>query len=133
MEALWWLAAQLLWLVWAILSWLLVQLLWLVLWAAVPLALAAVVCALVAERIIGKEAVRSWIRQHVSRAARAAWHRARGTLLALAALPVRVLGWFVIYTLLHTLQSLWWTPRWRPWQRAWDCRWGRKALAVARA
>jgi len=132
MELLWWIAAKLFCAAWFIVSWLLWQLLWLILWTILPLALAAIICVLVAERALGTALLRPWIRTHVFRIAAGVGRRARSAAVALAALPVRVLCWFVIYALWHSLVNLWWTPRWRPWERAWNCRWGHRSLALAR-
>jgi hypothetical protein len=131
MEALWWLGTHLVWAAWTVLSWLMLQLFWAVLWVALPVIIAAVLCAIAAERLIGKKPVRMWIRTHAYRLLAQALHRARRAVFVLAALPVRVLGWFVIYTIWHAVISLWWTPRWSPWRRAWRCRWGRNRLALA--
>jgi hypothetical protein len=135
MEALWWLGTHLgmylVWAVWTVLSWLVLQLFWAVLWVALPVIVAAVLCAIAAERLIGKEPVRSWIRTHAYRLLARALHRARRAVFGLAALPVRVVGWFVIYATWHAMISLWWTPRWSPWQCAWRRRWGHNAVAFA--
>jgi hypothetical protein len=135
MEALWWLGTHLgvylVWAAWTVLSWLVLQLFWAVLWVAMPVIVAAVLCAIAAERLIGKEPVRSWIRTHAYRLLARALHRARRAVFGLAALPVRVVGWFVIYTIWHAVISLWWTPCWSPWQCAWRCRWGHNAMALA--
>ncbi len=131
MEALWWLGMHFVWAAWMVLSWLLLQLFWTILWVALPVIVAAVLCALTAERLLGKEPVRSWVRTQCYRFMGNALHRARRACFALVALPVRVLGWFVIYTVWHAVINLWWSPRWRPWQRAWRCRWGRNSLALA--
>jgi hypothetical protein len=124
MEILWWLGAYLLWAVWAVLSWLLVQLFWLLLWLALPICVAAILCVFATERILGKELVWRWIRKQSLGLANRAWHRTRGALFVVWAVPVRVLNWFVIFALWHAVINLWRTPRWTPWQRAWRCRWG---------
>jgi hypothetical protein len=124
MEILWWLGAYTIWAVWAVLSWLLVQLFWLLLWMVLPICVAAILCVFVTERVLGKELVWRWIRKQSLSLANRAWHRTRGALFVVSAVPVRVLNWFVIFALWYAVINLWRTPRWTPWQRAWRCRWG---------
>jgi hypothetical protein len=132
METIGWVLAQLLWAAGALVIWLLTQLLWLILWSLVPIALAAVVAVLVAERVLEKAVVRGFVARHANNMAGAAWLRCRRTVPGLLALPVRVSGWFVLYLLWHSVLRLWFTPRWTPWQRAWQCRWGRALRVPAR-
>ena len=127
MEALWWLVVQILWLVWSVLSWLVWQLLWLAFWVLAPVILIAIVAVRVAEYALGREAVRAWVKKRSLRFGAGTWHRARRALFAFGVLPVRVLGWLILYSLWHVVISLFWTPRWTPWQRAWARRWRRRA------
>jgi hypothetical protein len=124
MEILWWLIVQMIWMVWAVLSWLLLQSFWLLLWLALPICVAGFLAVLVADRLVGKEVVRLWIKKQSLRLATWAWHRVRRALFAVWAVPLRVLQWFVIFALWYAILNLWRTPRWTPWQRAWRCRWG---------
>jgi hypothetical protein len=124
MEILWWLGAQVIWAVWAIVSWLLLQLFSLLLWLALPMCVAAILGVLGAERLFGKELVRPWIRRQSFSFIKRAWHSTRRALFVLWAVPVRVLAWLVIFALWHAVLNLWRTPRWTPWRRAWRCRWG---------
>jgi len=121
MEILWWLVAQLIWAVWAIFSWLLVQLL---LWLALPVCVAGILCVFVAQRLFGKDLVWSWIRKGSLSLSKRVWHGVRRALFVLSAMPLRVFAWFVIFALWHAVLNLWRTPRWTPGQRAWRCRWG---------
>jgi hypothetical protein len=123
LEWLWWLIGQIVWLIWTVLSWLLLQLFWLVIWILLPIIVVAVVGVRLAEYFFGKDTVRAWVKRHSLRYGTATWHRSRRALFALGVLPFRVLGWLIIYTLWHSVVSLWWTPRWSPWQRAWERRW----------
>jgi hypothetical protein len=120
-----WLLAQIFWAAWMLLSWLALKLFWLLAWVLLPVLIILVVAVRVAEKLLGKERVRSWVRRHSLRFGTAAWRRTRRALFALGALPLRVSGWFVLYTLWHSILSLWWTPRWSPWRRAWARRWRR--------
>jgi hypothetical protein len=124
MEILWWLGAQMIWAVGVVLSWLLVQLFWLLLWFALPICVAAILCVVAAERLLGKEPVWRWIRTQLLSLAKRAWLRARRALFVAWVVPVRLLNWFVIFALWHAVLNLWRTPRWTPWARAWRCRWG---------
>jgi hypothetical protein len=124
MEILWWLSATLVWIVWAILSWLLVQAFWLILWFTLPICVVGILAVLAAERFLGKELVRPWIRKQWRRFRKAVWQRARRVLVAVWAAPVRVASWFVIFALWHAVLNLLLTPRWTPWRRAWRRRWG---------
>jgi hypothetical protein len=96
----------------------------LLLWLALPMCVAAILCVLVAQRLFGKDLVRPWIRKQSLSFAKLAWHRTRKAVFVLWAVPVRVLVWFVIFALWHAVLNLWRTPRWIPWRRAWRCRWG---------
>src|SRR5262245_46821111 len=122
METLWWLLTYILWLAWSVIWWLIVQLFWLALWVLLPVIVVAFVALRLAEHLLGQEVVRAWVKKHSLKYGADAWHRARRALFALGVVPLRVLGWFVLYSLWHTLISLWWRPRWSPWQRAWSRR-----------
>jgi hypothetical protein len=124
MDILLWLSAQILWTVWAVLSWLLLQVFWLLLWSLLPICLAAILCALAAERVLGRKLVRSWLRKNALMIANAVRRRMPRLIFGLWAVPARVLGWFVVFALWHAVLNLWRTPRWTPWRRAWRRRWG---------
>jgi hypothetical protein len=129
LETLWWLVAQIFWVAWVIVSWLAAHLFWLSLWILLPVIVMAVVSLRVAEYKLGAEPVRSWVKRHSLRFGSATWHRARVALFALGGLPFRVLAWLVLYTLWHSVISLWWTPRWSPLNRAWSHRWRQRRAA----
>jgi hypothetical protein len=103
--------------------WVVTQLLWIVLWLLLPIAVAAFVALRVAERVLGQEKVRAWVRARTAKYGSAASIRARRLLFALGVAPVRVLFWFVIYAVWHSIVSLLWRPKWTPWVRAWAKRW----------
>ena len=124
MEILFWFVAQIIWVVWTVLSWLFLQVFWLVLWLMLPICAAAVLCVFAAERLLGKDLVRGWLRRNALSFASEAGQRARKMLFALWSVPARVLGWFVVFALWYAVLNLWRTPRWTPWRRAWRCRWG---------
>jgi hypothetical protein len=124
MEMIGWVAAHIVWAVWTVLCWLLVQLFSLLLWLTLPIGIVAIVGVVVAERVFGKQQVRPWIRKQLGGMAGRAWGRVRSALFALWTVPLRVLGWFVIFALWYAVLNLWRTPRWTPWGRAWGRRWG---------
>lgn len=107
----------------SILWWLLTQLMWIFLWLVLPIFVVAFIALRVAERVVGQEKVRQWVRARAARYGAAASVRARRLVFALGVLPVRVLFWFLIYAVWHSIVSLLWRPRWGPWQRAWAKRW----------
>ncbi len=114
------------WLFWtliAIVMWVLSYVFWIVVWLILPLAIAAFVAVRVAEKVFGGTVVRAWVKTQSMKFGAGAWVRARRLLFALGVLPVRVLLWFVVYAVWHSLVSLLWRPKWQPWQRAWDKRW----------
>ena len=123
MGTLWWFLGQILWLIWAVLSWLIIKLFWITLWIVLPVVVVVVLGLRIAEHVLGKERVRAWVKRLSLKFGVATWHRTRRLLFALGVLPFRVLGWLFLYTLWHSILSLWWTPRWSPWQRAWARRW----------
>jgi hypothetical protein len=127
METLWWLLTQIIGLIWAVLSWLVGYLLWLAFWVLAPVILLAIVALRAAEYALGRDAVRAWVKKRSLKFGLGTWHRSRRALFALGVLPVRVLGWLVVYALWHSIISLLWTPKWDPWQRAWDRRWRRRS------
>lgn len=126
METLWWLLVQVVWLVWAVASWLVGYLLWLAFWVLAPVILMAILAVRVAEYALGPEMVRAWVKRISLKFGAGAWRRTHRLLFALGVMPIRVLGWLMLYSLSHVVISLFWTPRWNPWQRAWDRRWRRK-------
>jgi hypothetical protein len=126
METLWWLLVQVVWLVWAVASWLAGYLVWLAFWVLAPVILMAIVAVRVAEYALSPEVVRAWVKRISLKFGAGAWRRAHRLLFALGVMPIRVLGWLMLYSLSHVLISLFWTPRWSPWQRAWDRRWRRR-------
>jgi hypothetical protein len=114
-----WLLGWVLSIVWAIVWYLL----WVVIWLVLPFALVAFVALRVAEKALGPDVVRAWVKAQSIKYGAGVWTRAHRLLFALGALPLRVLGWLMVYTLWHSLISLLWKPRWKPWTRAWDKRW----------
>ena len=110
--------------IWAILWWVISTLLWTLVWVALPFAVAAYIGVRIAEAALGREVVRAWLRTKSKTLATGLGRRLSALLLALSALPFRVLAWLAIYTVWHSIVSLMWTPRWKPWSRAWAKRWG---------
>lgn len=110
--------------IWAVLWWILSTLLWALVWVALPFAVAAYIGVRIAEAALGREVVRAWLRTKSKTLATGLGRRLSALLLALSALPFRVVAWLAIYTLWHSIVSLMWTPRWKPWPRAWAKRWG---------
>ncbi|HML28697.1 MAG TPA: hypothetical protein PKE16_07650 [Hyphomicrobium sp.] len=111
----------------SIVWWVIVQILWIVLWLLLPLAVLAFIVLRVAERVLGQEKVRAWVKARTQRYGAAASKRMQRLAFALGVLPLRVLFWFPVYTLWHSIVSLLWRPKWSPWQRAWAKRWQREA------
>jgi hypothetical protein len=114
-----WLLGWVVAIVWAIVSYLL----WAVLWLLLPFALIAFVALRVTEKLLGPDLVRAWVKKQSLKFGAGTWIKARRLTFALGALPLRVVGWGIVYTLWHSLISLFVKPRWSPWQRAWDKRW----------
>jgi len=110
-------------LIFSILLWIVTQLFWLVLWFVLPILVIAFVALRIAERVLGQEKVRAWVRARTQKYGSAASKRAQRWVFALGVAPVRVLFWFVLYAIWHSVVSLMWRPRWSPWQRAWGKRW----------
>jgi hypothetical protein len=110
--------------VWSIVWWVLSTLLWALVWIALPFAVAAYIGVRVAEAALGRDVVRAWLRTKSKTLATGLGRRLSAFLLALSALPFRVVAWLAIYTVWHSIVSLMWTPRWKPWPRAWAKRWG---------
>ena len=110
-------------LIFSILLWIVTQLFWLVQWFVLPILVVAFVALRIAERVLGQEKVRAWVRARTQKYGSAASKRAQRWVFALGVAPVRVLFWFVLYTIWHSVVSLMWRPRWSPWQRAWGKRW----------
>lgn len=107
----------------AIVWWIVSYLLWAVVWLVLPFVLVAFIAMRAAEKMFGAEVVRAWVKQQSLKFGAGTWHRVRRWSFALTALPLRVLGWLVVYTIWHSLISLFWKPRWHPWTRAWGKRW----------
>jgi hypothetical protein len=106
-----------------IVLWLAWQLLWIVLWLVLPILVVAFIALRAAEYMFGQGRVRAWLRARTAKYGSAASIRARRLPFALGVVPVRVLFWFVIYAIWHSIVSLLWRPRWTPWRRAWAKRW----------
>lgn len=107
----------------SIVWWVVTQVFWIVLWLVLPIAIVAVLAVRIAERVFGQERVREWVKARTQRYGAAVSKRAQRLLFALGMAPVRVLFWFVIYALWHSIVSLLWRPKWTPWGRAWGKRW----------
>lgn len=111
------------WTLIGIVFWLLEKLFWIFLWLILPLLIAAFVALRLAESVLGKDRVRAWIKAKSLKYGGTVWVRARRLTFALGVLPIRVLAWFVVYAVWHSIISLIWRPKWSPWQRAWSKRW----------
>ena len=98
--------------------WVFWQLLWIALWLALPLLIIAFIALRGAEYILGQQKVRSWVKERAARYGTATSVRARRALFALGTVPLRVLFWFIIYAVWHSVVSLAWRPKWSPWRRA---------------
>lgn len=107
--------------------WVVVQFFWIALWLLLPLAVVAFIALRVAERVLGQEKVRTWVKARTQKYGSAASKRIQRSVFALGVLPLRVLFWFPIYTIWHSIVSLLWRPKWSPWQRAWAKRWKTEA------
>lgn len=118
--------APFLWLIGVLVSiilWIVTQVLWILLWLVLPLLVVAFIALRIAERVLGQDKVRAWIRVRTQKYGSAASKRVQRWIFALGVVPVRVLFWFVLYAVWHSAVSLLWRPRWSPWQRAWAKRW----------
>lgn len=109
--------------IFAVLWWIATYLLWAIIWLLLPFAIVAFVAIRVAEKALGPEVVRAWLKKQSLKFGASTWQRVRRVAFALTALPARVLGWLVVYTVWHSIISLFWKPRWHPWARSWDKRW----------
>jgi hypothetical protein len=109
--------------VFAIVWWIVSYLLWAIVWLILPFLVVGFIAMRAAEKILGPEVVRAWVKQQSLKFGVGTWHRARRWMFALTALPLRVLGWLSVYTIWHSVISLFWKPRWHPWTRAWGKRW----------
>lgn len=125
MELLWWLVVQAFWMVQSIVTWLLVKLFWLIVWLLLPIAVVLFIAIRIAGHILGRETVHLWLKRYSLKLGKGTWGRAWRALVATGVLPIRVLWWYVVYAVWHSVVSLWWTPRWKPWPRAWNRRWRR--------
>lgn len=110
--------------IWAILWWIISTVLWTLVWVALPFLVAAYIAMRIAEAALGREVVRGWLKTKSKTLATGIGRRLSALALALSALPFRVVAWFAIYAVWHSIVSLLWTPRWKPWPRAWAKRWG---------
>jgi len=122
--------APFLWLIGILVSivfWIVTQVLWILLWLILPLLVIAFVALRIAERVLGQEKVRGWVRARTQKYGSRASKRAQRWIFALGVVPVRVLFWFVLYAIWHSIVSLIWRPHWSPWQRAWGRRWRKEA------
>ncbi|MBY0560557.1 hypothetical protein [Hyphomicrobium sp.] len=121
-----WILALLISIVW----WVFTQLLWIVLWLLLPVAVVAFIALRVAERVLGQETVRAWVKARSQKYGVAASKRIQRAAFALGVLPIRVLFWLPIYAVWHSVISLLWRPKWSPWQRAWAKRWRAETTKV---
>lgn len=123
-------------LLFAIVWWILWQLLWFAFWILLPLGGVAFLLLKAAEKTFGVEPVRAWLRARAAKYAGSIGGSLSRGALAVSILPFRVLIWFIIYAVWHSVVSLLWRPRWSPWQRAWSRRWhptaGGKTIAKPR-
>ena len=110
-------------LIWGMISWLLWQLVWLIVWFLLPFAIVAFIAVRIAEKALGPEVVRAWVKRQSMKLGAGAWQWARRVLFAVGVLPLRVIGLLAVYTVWHSILSLLWRPRWSPWERAWARRW----------
>ncbi len=109
--------------IWSVVSWLLWQLVWMVVWFLLPFAVVAFIALRIAEKALGPEVVRAWVKRQSMKLGTGVWARTRRVLFAVGVLPVRVLWLLAVYTVWHSIVNLFWRPRWTPWQRAWGRRW----------
>src|SRR6185437_854698 len=103
----------------SILLWMITQLFWIVLWLVLPIIVIGFIALRIAERVVGQERVRAWVKVRTQKYGTAASKRAQRWVFALGVAPIRVLFWFVIYAIWHSVISLLWRPKWSPWHRAW--------------
>lgn len=109
--------------IFSVVGWLVWQIVWIFVWFLLPFALAAYLIFRLAEKTLGPEVVRAWLKAQSAKLGAGVWDRLSRILLAVSVLPVRVIGWLMLFTLWHSIISLFWRPRWTPWQRAWEKRW----------
>ena len=122
--AIWWVISF----IWSI-AW---YLLWVVIWLLLPVAIVAFIALRIAESVLGEKTVREWVKARAMKYGAGTWVYARRWTFALGALPLRVIGWLAVYTVWHSLISIFYTPRWKPWTRAWGKRWKPGGTAVAK-
>ena len=118
-EFVWMILATILAVVW----WIVSYLVWIAVWFLLPFLVAAFIALRVAEKALGPEVVRAWVKARAMKFGTGSWERIRPWLFALGVLPFRVLAWFVVLAVWHAIVSLFWRPRWKPWPRAWEKRW----------
>jgi len=126
MEVIRTLLAPIIWLlgwVLTLLWWIVSYLFWALLWILLPLAVLAFVGLRGAEKVFGPDVVRAYVKKQSLKFGTGAWVRARRLTFALGGVPLRVLGYFIVFALWHSLISLFWRPGWHPWPRAWAKRW----------
>ncbi|MBA2127688.1 hypothetical protein DLM45_15865 [Hyphomicrobium methylovorum] len=102
--------------------WVIWQLFWIAFWLILPIVVVAFVALRIAERVLGRDRVAAWVKARTAKYGAAASQRARRITFALGVAPLRVLFWFPIYAMWHSIISLLWRPKWSPWQRAWSRR-----------
>lgn len=107
----------------AIAWWIASYLLWAAVWLLLPLAIVAYIAFRVSEKVFGPEVARAWLKRQSLRLGGGVWDKLSRGLIASSVLPFRVMAWFVVYAIWHSLVSLLWRPRWTPWDRAWAKRW----------
>ena len=127
------------WLFWTIVSvamWFVSYAFSIFVWFILPFVIVAFLAVRIAERVLGPDKVRAWVKAKSMSYGAGAWVRARRVLFGAGVLPVRVLFWLAVYAVWHSVINLFWKPRWTPWQRAWAKRWRRespRAPQVSRA
>ena len=107
----------------SILLWVVTQLFWIVLLLVLPIIVIGFIALRIAERGLRQERVRAWVKVRTQKYGAAASRRAQRWVFALGVAPIRVLFWFAIYAIWHSVVSLLWRPKWSPWHRAWAKRW----------
>lgn len=117
--------------IWGVVWWLLWQLIWILVWFLLPFALAAFIAVRIAEKALGQEVVRAWLKAQSMKLGAGVWDKVGRGLFAVSVLPFRVLGWLALYALWHSVINLFWRPRWTPWDRAWEKRWKPKAANIS--
>lgn len=133
MDTLLWAICSVISLLLSVVWWIAGYLFWVFIWLILPFAIVAYLAMRAAEAIVGRDAVRAWVKDRSRRLGGGIWDRLSRLLLASSVLPFRVLFWFVVYAIWHSIVSLMWTPKWRPWTRAWSKRWRPPATAAPKS